>query len=129
MNLRDIFEFNDPEKQEELLRVYGPTIQDWDDVENWDDVVIKEQKALVSDLEGEYLGKETCPNLKRLDNYFYFCGKRCKILEKMGHSIEDKPTFDSAQYNSHVDHLIMQLYCLCSKERYQKCINLKIQNI
>jgi len=122
MELRDILEFNDPEKQKELETIYGPTAQSWDDVKSWDDVVIKEQKALVSELEEACLGKETCPYLGKLDGYFYFCEKKAKGLEKMGNPMTDKPAFGSAQYNSHLDHFSLQLWCMCSEERYNKCI-------
>jgi len=129
MELRDIFEFNDPESQEELRKIYGPTPQCWEDVENWDDIVPMELKALVSELEEDCLGKETCPHLKKLDGYFYYCEKRARGLKKMGHPMTDKPVFGSAQYDAHVDHFILQLYCMCPEERFQKCTNFKSPDI
>lgn len=122
MRLRDIFEFSSPEKQEELERLYGRTVISWNDVKSWDDVVIKEKKALVSELEEENRGKERCPFLKKLDNYFYFCESKAKKLEGMGWKFTDKPEISSCQYNSQTDHFSMQLWCMQSEERYKKCI-------
>lgn len=129
MKIRDIFEFLKPEKQEELEKIYGPTISSWDDVGCWDDVVMKEQKALVSELEEENIGKEKCPYLGKLDNYFYFCKKRAIGLENMGMNLTSKPEITSAQYNSHIDYSSLQLWCMKDEERYSKCMNFKNQDI
>jgi hypothetical protein len=121
MSLRDITEFSSPEKQEELTRLYGPTITSWDDVEIWDDLVIKEQKALISDFDSENAGKERCPYLKKLDNYFYFCEVRARVLEKSGFNFTSKPEVSSAQYNSHIDHFVLQVWCMRQEEDYKTC--------
>ncbi len=124
MELRDIFEFGSPKKQEELERIYGETASKWEDVQNWDDVVIKEKKALVSELEEEFRGQEQCPYLKKLDCYFYYCELRAEHLEKTGiFKITNKPEVWSAQYNSQTDHFSMQLWCMCPEERYSKCLD------
>lgn len=126
MELRDIFEFSNSKEQKELEELYGPTVSSWDDVESWDDVVIKEKKALFSELEEENRGKEKCPYLKKLDNYFYYCGARAKQLEGMGWEFTDKPEISSCQYNSQTDHFSMQLWCMQPEERHCKCENFKV---
>ena len=125
MMLKDIMEFNDPEKQEELEKLYGPTISSWEDVGCWDDCVIKEQKALISDFESENPKKEQCPYLKKLDNYFYFCKKRADTLNKMGIRYTEKPEIHSCQYKSNIDHFSLQLWCMQPEEKYSRCISSK----
>ncbi|MDD5192272.1 MAG: hypothetical protein PHH54_01135 [Candidatus Nanoarchaeia archaeon] len=129
MELRDILDFNGPESQKELKKLYGEAAQSWDEVKTWDDVVIKEQKAVVSQLEEENKGKDRCPHLEKLDNYFYFCDKKAEELEKTGAKFTEKPKIFSCQYNSHVDHFSMQLWCMQPEEIHKNCINFKSQNI
>ena len=129
MDLKDLFEYLSQERQEELTMVYGPTVTSWGNVTSWDDVVIKEQKALVSELDVENTGKERCPHLEKLDSYFYFCKKRAICLENMGMSFTSKPGIRSAQYNSHIGHFTLQLWCMQQEERYCKCVNFKSQDI
>ena len=125
MDLIDITGFNSPEKQEELERLYGPTVTSWGDVENWDDCIIKEEKSIVSELEEEFKGQGKCPFLDREDSYFYFCQKRAEKLEGMGLGFTEKPTLDSAQYNSKVGNFALQLWCMCGAERHKECMNYK----
>lgn len=122
MELRDVLDYGDEESQKELEAVYGPTIMRWDDIEIWDDVVTKEEKAIVSELEGELLGSK-CPHLKKLDNYFYYCEKRVKEIEKIEvYKRTYSPEFWSSQYNSKASHFSLQLWCMQPEERHSKCV-------
>ena len=129
MELRDVIEFNDPESQKELEMIYGKTVQDWEEVETWDDVITKEEKALNSQLEEEFMGQEHCPYLAKLDNYFFYCHKRAKGLEALGEKFTEKVDLNSAQYDSQVNHFSLQLWCMQPEERHKNCINFKSQNI
>jgi len=129
MEVRELFEYFSPGRQEELEMVYGPTVTSWENVKNWNNVVIKEQKSLISDLDAENTGKERCPHLRKLDDYFYFCKKRADCLEKLGLIFTSVPEPNSAQYNSHVNHFTLQLWCMQQKERYCKCVDFKSQDI
>lgn len=129
MELRDIFEFNSSEQQKELERIYGKTVQDWEEVETWDDVVTKEEKALNSQLEAEFIWQEHCPYLAKLDNYFFYCHKRAKLLEKHGGKLTETSILGSAQYDSQVNHFSLQLWCMQPEKRHKNCINFKSQNI
>ena len=123
MDLRDITEFNSPERQAELVRTYGRTASSWDEVESWDDIVIKEKKALVSELISENLGNEKCPFLSKLGDYFYYCGARNKQLVKMGYKETGLPALESSQYNSQTDHFSMQIWCLQPEKQHCACVN------
>jgi hypothetical protein len=121
MGLRDLGEFEDEESQKELEMLYGRTVKAWEDVESWDDLVIKEEKAIISDLEAGCIS--TCPHLEKKDNYFYYCKAKAEAMDQEGfYAIREKPVWNSAQYQSKVDHFELQLYCM-NEERCDKCIN------
>lgn len=129
MELRDTSEFSDKESQKELEKIYGKTVQDWEEVEFWDDVLSKEEKALNSQLEEEFIGQEQCPHLAKLDNYFFYCHKRAKLLEKQGGKLTGTGILDSAQYDSQVNHFSLQLWCMQPEERYCKCTNFMSKSV
>ena len=44
------------------------------------------------------------------------------MMKNLGKEFTEKPLFNSAQYNSHLDHFSLQLWCMCNEERQNKCI-------
>ena len=56
------------------------------------------------------------------DDFFCFCLARAKQALEIGYEKTEKPTLNSAQYNSRIDVISMQLWCMQDKERYCKCI-------
>ncbi|MBU0466383.1 MAG: hypothetical protein KJ600_01925 [Nanoarchaeota archaeon] len=124
MGPRNIHEFNEPGRQAELERLYGPTVSSWDDVECWDDVVIKEEKAVVSHIEAERAGCDKCPYLGRKGDYFRFCGVRADRMASDAAPMRDGlPRFQSPEYNAKVSHMELQLFCLQDQDRFIKCLD------
>lgn len=112
----------DPGDKEELLRLYGPTVTDWGDVQSWQDVVPMEEKSLVSHLEEANRGKPRCPFLASLDDYFFYCKLSAENFVRAGLRETDAPRPGSAQYAAKVDTASLQLFCMCSEADYKKCI-------
>jgi hypothetical protein len=129
MEARDLSGFNDPESQKELRMVYGETINRLEDVQIWDDLLSKEEKALNSELEQEFMWRGHCPHLEKLENYFFYCSKRAKCLQTLGEKITQEVDLDSAQYDSQVNHFSLQFYCMQPEEKHERCVVFKSQNI
>ncbi|MBI3623495.1 hypothetical protein HY212_05460 [Candidatus Pacearchaeota archaeon] len=126
MELRDILGFP-PEVRRDLIRIYGPVAQTWSGVKSWDDCVIPEEKSLTSDLKEERKGCEQCPYFRVKGSHFNYCGVRAEQLFRQGYYQNDEiPSPNSAEYNAHVDHFQLQLWCLQGVDRYNNCINFKL---
>lgn len=129
MMLRDILPVA-PETRQELIDIYGEPAQTWDEVENWDDCVIPEEKSLTSELKEEGKGLEICPFFKVKGDHFNYCDARAQKLSKQGYALNDEvPTLNSAEYHSKLDHFSLQLWCLKDSTRYCECISYKFAEI
>jgi len=121
--LRDIT--FDPERQEELERLYGPVATSWDRVRCWDDVVTPAEKSLVSELESENTGKPRCPFLGEEGNYFFYCKLRAQRYKEGGFEESKEFTANDPRYRAKVSHIDLQRRCMCGAEENKKCPDLR----
>lgn len=104
-------------------------LKTWEEVHDWDDIVRDSEKGVIFESGIEVISKDSrCPHLRRLGRgrWFLYCEVRAKDLEKIGIARRTtSPTNDSSQYRSKIDIYSLQLWCLCTRERYEHCINFR----
>jgi len=117
-DLRKLYDQLDPRLKRVLDAQLSPDSvpQSWDEVNCWDDCVIKEEKVIISNLDDSH----TCPHLGKEGDFFLYCKARCGKLEKIMPKTKF-PETNSPQYNSKVDVAFLQLFCMAEDEHYKKC--------
>jgi hypothetical protein len=76
----------------------------WEDVRTFDDIVLEEEREILSEVEKE--AKSRCPCLERQDKFFYYCGKNLS-------GIKDKtPSPVNPIYLRKVGLAELQIYCM-----------------
>lgn len=122
MDMDEVRGLMTPEGQRELTLIYGPTLshQEWTE---WNDVPTKEDKALVSQIEEELAGCESCPYLGKRGDYFRYCKAQAQTLYTPGRPLNDKvPRITSPEFESQIDSLgELKQYCL-NEEEYPDCL-------
>jgi hypothetical protein len=86
-------------------------LKTWEDIKDFDDIIMQEEKEIISRLEKE--SNFVCPHLKKEGNYFYYCGLN------MPDEVDKKPSPTNQIYSRHVDLAGLQLFCRC--ENFNKC--------
>jgi len=82
----------------------------WENIKSFDEILTKEEKGIISDLEKE--AKAKCPFLRKEGKFFYYCGV---CLEE---NIEKEVSFTSPIFQNHVNVVELQLYCMA---HYKVC--------
>ena len=90
----------------------GPQLKTWDDVERFDDVVIPENKRIISELEKTM--ETRCPHLRKIGDFFYYCSK------KVSGEPDPKPSPNNPIYQNIIGVAELQLWCMDS---YETCVN------
>jgi len=126
--LKDITGFT-PAEKEILDKKYGkPAGNRWEDAKCWDDLVITEERAVISEVREERKGQPQCPYLKTKGEYFCYCDARAKKLAQSGYNLgSEVPTLDSAEYHTKIDHFSLQLSCMTGPEHHQKCMDFVVE--
>ncbi|MCD6404078.1 MAG: hypothetical protein J7L59_02750 [Nanoarchaeota archaeon] len=101
----------------------------WEKVKSFDDIVLPEERRIISDLEREVeMGeRKKCPFLRKKGNFFYFCQLRVEQYKRSGYTDEVLSSSNPA-YLAKVDVAELQLRCLDEPEKcdtYAKKINVK----
>ena len=112
-----------PESVKRVEELYNSVASSCDKVTDWDDLVTPSEKSLLSKLEEEAEGRKTCPLLRKLGNYFYYCDSLTQELVEKGYDLTRNPSSDSPQYKAKQERFELQLWCMNTNEEYCKCIN------
>lgn len=82
----------------------------WENIKNFDDIVIKEERKEIKDIEKNI--KNKCPDLKKEGCFFYYCGKSLpEIADKI-------PSLQSPIYKRKLSLAELSLHCLSD---YKSC--------
>ncbi|OYT37838.1 hypothetical protein B6U82_01025 [Candidatus Pacearchaeota archaeon ex4484_31] len=85
-------------------------LKTWDDIKKFDDIILPEEKKIISELEKRL--KKKCPYLRKEGKYFYYCGLN------LPEQIDKKPSPSNPIYQRHVDLATLQLHCM---DNFETC--------
>lgn len=89
---------------------------EWDKVKSFDDLVPQGKREIISELEKKIKENEKCPYLKKIENFFYYCGKDLDEKKTQEYQVSSPNNPICKRW---VDIVSLQFFCWYN---YKSCI-------